>query len=87
MSFDFLDRLSGREMMLIAIIGIPACLVTIGCMVNQILQYLQTTKLTQAEMALKQEMVAQGRSADEIERILKAKAGNAKKRDESYRSG
>ena len=86
MSFDFLDRLSGREILLILLVGIPATLGTLGCILHQILQYCQTTKLAQTELALKHELVAQGRSADEIERILKAQSTGLKKRDDSYRT-
>ena len=72
-----LDRLSGRDLQ-------SLLTVLIGCgLALAVVVVVQWRMLKQAEIeaTLKQDMIAQGMSAEEIERILNAGVGNASRRN------
>ena len=45
------------------------------CIVPSVLYYLRASKRDEREIELKRDMIARGMSAEEIERVLKAKSG------------
>jgi hypothetical protein len=73
-SVSWLDRISERELVPLAILIIPGILILLACgfaFINQIHR-------RNAEIALKRDMLDRGMSADEIERVLAAKLSDTK---------
>jgi hypothetical protein len=71
--WEYLRGLGDQIIPLVAIVSGILCAIVL-CFVRQ----WGKVRITEMEMALKADMIRQGRSADEIERILKMSNGSAK---------